>query len=245
MRSTIRPNIHTAYSLHDMEITAFEIVDQDLRLESRTGLIRVGMPCCRVEGAVIFEQVQWEFSYACLMDHVGNAGKFSGEKMPLLELIRRYPQFTFTIADETYGFNMTRYTGTFAAGAEFRDLILEICHEGNMVFPDKRQYAGTKEIILSHDGEALLCRVPAEVADNLDRFCLEFADAWVWHGPENGRFLQPMDDCLVGAVFGAADFIDYLNRWAFPGEDAAILRGLGCFFDQIPAEYGDLPRYNF
>ena len=244
MRS-IRRNIHTAYSLHDMEINACKIAGQNLRLESQTGLIRVGTTCCRVEGSVIFEQVQWDFSDAYLMNHVGNAGKFFGEKMPLTEFIRRYPRFEFTVADETYGFNMTRYTGTFAAGAGFWDLILEICHEGDMVFVDERGYAGTREIILSHDGEALLCRVPAEVADNLDRFCLEFSCDWVWHGPENGRFLHPIGECQVGAVFGAADFIDYLNRWAFPGEDAAIIRGLGCFFDQIPAEYGDLPRFNF
>ena len=85
---------------------------------------------------------------------------------------------------------------------------------------DETEYVGMKEVILSHDSEAMLCLVPAEVADNLDEYCLEF-------------------------MFGTAEFIDYLNRWAFPDFQSKIVRGLGCYDYEIPMEYQKLPRHNF
>ena len=98
---------------------------------------------------------------------------------------------------------------------------------------------------MSHDSEAMLCLVPAEVACNLDAYCLEFGFSWVWNGPENGRFLKRINDDQMGAIFGAAEFIDYLNRWAFPGCGAKIIRGLGCYDYDLPEEYSSLPRHNF
>ena len=47
-----------------------------------------------------------------------------------------------------------------------------------------------KEVILSHDSEATIYLVPDKVADNLDKYCWDFAANWVWHGPENAKFLH-------------------------------------------------------
>ena len=91
-----------------------------------------------------------------------------------------------------------------------------------------------KEVILSHDSEAIIYIVPDEVADNLDKYCWDFAADWVWHG--NGQ---------LGAVFGAPDFIDYLNRWAFPEQNSKLIKRLGCYGYEIPEEYKDYPKYNF
>ena len=114
-----------------------------------------------------------------------------------------------------------------------------------MIFVDETDYTNMRDVILSHDGEVLLCRVPGEVAGNLEQFCLDFASSWVWHGPENGRFLRWIDEEQIGAVFGTTEFIDYLNRWIFPDERSLIVRELGCSMDELPEEYMDLPRYNF
>ena len=244
-RECIRHNIHTAYSLHDMRISGVEVRENELTLRLENGMIRVGSPCCQVDGYVKFEGVQWDFCYVWLMEHMGNNGKFSGEKMFLREFIDRYPGVGVTVMDETYGYNMTKYNGYFLDGEHFYDCILEICHEGDMAFVEETEFTGMAEVILSHDGEALLCQVPAEVAAYLDSYCLDFSANWVWHGPENGRFFHGIDEYAVGAVFGTAEFIDYLNRWAFPGENSEIVRGLGCSYDEIPAEYADYPRFNF
>ena len=245
MRNSVRHNILVNYSLHDMAVTSFEIRDDRMILRSQSGMMRIGQPCRQVDGFVEFEDVRWDFSYVYLLDHVGNTGRFSGEKLLLREFLERYPAFTFSILDETYGFNMTKYTGLFSAGEKFCEMQLEITHEGDMIFVETTEYAGMMDVILSHDGEAILCRVPSEVAQNLDSFCLDFASSWVWHGPENGWFLRSFGEEQVGAIFGTADFIDYLNRWIYPEEDSRIVKGLGCFADELPEAYTHLPRYNF
>jgi len=102
-----------------------------------------------------------------------------------------------------------------------------------------------KEVILSHDSEAKIYIVPDEVADNLDQYCWDFAANWVWNGPENRRFLIDCGDGRLGALFGAPDFIEYLNRWVFPEQQSRLIRGLGCYNYEIPEEYKDYPMYNF
>ena len=56
-------------------------------------------------------------------------------------------------------------------------------------------------------------------------------------------YLQEMFD--AAQVFGAPDFIDYLNKWAFPDYQSKLVKGLGCFGHEIPEEYRNLPKYNF
>ena len=102
-----------------------------------------------------------------------------------------------------------------------------------------------KEVILSHDSEAKIYIVPDEVADNLDKYCWDFAAEWVWHGPEKSRFLHEFSKGQFGVVFGAPDFIDYLNKWAFPEQHSQLIKGLGCYDYEIPEEYKHYPKYNF
>ena len=56
-------------------------------------------------------QVFFGFSYVYLLGVTGNAGTFSGEKLFFRDFVDRFPVFGFSIMEETYGFNMTRYTG--------------------------------------------------------------------------------------------------------------------------------------
>ena len=114
-----------------------------------------------------------------------------------------------------------------------------------MVFVDETKYEGMTEVILSHDSEAVLYSVPAEVAANLSEYCWNFAASWVWNGPENWKFLRQIRSSQYCAVFGAPDFIDYLNRWAFPECESKLVKGLGCYNDEIPEQYRHYPQYNF
>jgi len=102
-----------------------------------------------------------------------------------------------------------------------------------------------KEVILNHDSEAMLYLVPDEVADNLDQYCWDFAADWIWNGPEKEKFLHETGSGLMGAVFGAPDFIDYLNRWAFPDQPSKLVKGLGCYDYEIPEVYQAYPKYHF
>ena len=99
-----------------------------------------------------------------------------------------------------------------------------------MITPKKHlKGSQMKQVILSHDSEAMLYLVPDEIADNLDRYCWDFAADWVWNGPEKERFLHKLKDGNFGVVFGAPDFIDYLNAYLFPDRPSVLLRGLGCY----------------
>lgn len=245
MRETIRHNIRVPYSLHDMNVIAFEVNGNDIIMRTQSGMVKTTKPCRQIEGHVAFHDVQWDFSFVYLLGVTGNTGAFTGEKLFFRDFLQRFPVFGFSIMDEAYGFNMTKYTGYLSAGGSFCECVIEIYHEGDMVFVDETSYDGMAEVILSHDSEAMLYSVPAEVAANLSEYCWDFAANWIWNGPENQKFLRQTRSGQYGAMFGAQDFIDYLNRWVFPEYESRLIKRLGCYDYEIPEEYLHYPRYNF
>ena len=246
MIRTIFDKINPPYSLHDMNVIAFEIDGNTITMRTQSGMIKTANLSSQVDGYVEFHDVDFDFCYAYIYNgFYGNVGTFSGEKMFLKELINNFENAGFSIMDENYGYNRVCYTGFLSKGGTMGECTIEIYHKGDMVFVDETEYTGMKEVILSHDSEATIYLVPAEVAADLDKYCWDFAANWVWHGPENGKFLKHFGDNQLGAFFGAPDFIDYLNKWAFPDYKSKLVRGLGCYDYEIPEEYQRYPRYNF
>ena len=78
------------HSLHDMNVIAFEVNGDDIIMRTQSGMIKTGNPCSQVDGYVEFHDVRWDF-------------------------LDRFPVFGFSIMDETYGFNMTKYNGYLTA----------------------------------------------------------------------------------------------------------------------------------
>ncbi|MBR6708405.1 MAG: hypothetical protein IKL84_01865 [Clostridia bacterium] len=134
MKRTVRDNIHTAYSLHDANVTDFAAMDHTLVLHTQSGMTKVSPSPQQTNGHVEFHAVQWDFSYAYLLAFSGNTGKFTGEKLFLRDFIVRYKSFPFSIVDETYGYNKTKYSGYLLINRQFRECMIEIYHEGDMVF---------------------------------------------------------------------------------------------------------------
>lgn len=134
MKRTIRDNINALYTLHDMNVCEFEILDNDIVMKTQSGIIETASLGKQVEGYVEFYNVQWDFSYVYLLGVTGNVGTFTGEKMFLKDFIDKYKQFGFSVVDETYGYNMTKYCGYLTSGGKFCECIVEIYHEGDMVF---------------------------------------------------------------------------------------------------------------
>ena len=211
MVKTIRDNINPAYSLHDMNVIAFEVEENDIIMKTQSGMIKTTPICTQTDGYVEFHDVRWDFSYVYLLGVTGNVGTFTGEKMFLKEFIDRFPVFGFSIMDETYGYNMTKYSGYLIAQGYHYECVVEIYHEGDMVFVDDMHYEGMKEVVLSADNNVKLYSVPAVVAENLGKYCWDFAAAWVWHGPESGKYLKLHENQYV-AHFNEDHFIEYLNR---------------------------------
>ena len=140
MKKTIRNNINSPYSLHDMNVFAFEVTDNNIVMKTQSGMVETFPPYGQPDGYVEFHNVQWDFSYVYLLGVTGNIGAFSGEKMFLKEFIEKYNQFGFSIMDETYGYNMTKYSGYLLSNRKHCECIIEIYHEGDMVFITEEQF---------------------------------------------------------------------------------------------------------
>jgi len=134
MKKTLRGNIETAYSLHDMNVISFDVAGNDIIMRTQSGMIKVTPPGSQPDGYVEFHNVRWDFSYVYLLGVTGNIGTFTGEKMFLKDFLARYKQFGFSIIDETYGYNMTKYSGYLLSNRQHCECIIEIYHEGDMFF---------------------------------------------------------------------------------------------------------------
>lgn len=134
MKRTIRNNIISPYTLHDMNVCAFDVSDNDIIMKTQSGIVEVASPCRQLDGYVEFHNVQWDFSFVYLLGVTGNVGTFTGEKMFLKDFIEKYKQFGFSIMDETYGYNMTKYNGYLLSNRQHYECVVEIYHEGDMVF---------------------------------------------------------------------------------------------------------------
>lgn len=137
MKRTVRQNSKAAYSLHDMQVRAFEVCQDRLTMQLATGMIKTGEPGGQPDGHVEFHQVCWDFSYAYLLQYkglAGNVGPFRGEKLFLRDFLRRFPAPAFMILDETYGYDQTKYSGFLDTDQGIRECMLEICHQGDMIF---------------------------------------------------------------------------------------------------------------
>lgn len=134
MKRTIRENIHAAYSLHDMNVIAFEVSGNDIIMRTQSGMVKTTPPYGQPDGYVEFHNVQWDFSYVYLLDFTGNVGTFTGEKMFLRDFISKFVPLGFSIMDETYGYNTTKYSGYLTANRHHYECVIEIYHEGDMVF---------------------------------------------------------------------------------------------------------------
>ena len=134
MKRTVRGNIDAGYSLHDMNVIAFDISDNDIVMRTQSGMVETVPPYRQLNGVVEFHGVQWDFSYIYLLGVTGNIGTFTGEKMYLKDFISKVTSFGFSVMDETYGYNMTKYSGYIMFDRRHYECIIEIYHEGDMVF---------------------------------------------------------------------------------------------------------------
>ena len=134
MIKTIRNNINTAYSLHDMNVISFDVNDNDIIMKTQSGMVKTTPPLCQPDGYVEFHNVRWDFSYVYLLGFTGNIGTFTGKKMFLKDFIAKVNPFGFTVMDETYGYNKTKYDGYLIFNGKHHECIIEIYHEGDMVF---------------------------------------------------------------------------------------------------------------
>ena len=117
-----------------MNVISFEVTDNDIVMRMQSGMVETTTPYRQLDGYIEFHNVKWDFSYVYLLGVTGNVGTFNGEKMFLKDFIEKYKQFGFSVMDETYGYNQTKYNGYLMANRQHWECVVEIYHEGEMVF---------------------------------------------------------------------------------------------------------------
>lgn len=100
-----------------------------------------------------------------------------------------------------------------------------------------------KQVILSADSESMVYSVPDDVADNLEKYCLEFCNNWLRKSPDAKKYR--IRECVVS--YTEEDFIDYLNQYVYPHEKSVPIKNLGWtdFGKNLPEEYKGCPYFNF
>ena len=102
-----------------------------------------------------------------------------------------------------------------------------------------------KNVLLSADSEISVFAVPDEVADNLEKYCLEFCSDWLHKSPDAEKYRVQIGD-IIGVCFNEKDFIDYLNQYVCD-EQSVLITTLTNVYDEdgLPKEYIGLPYFNF
>ncbi|MBQ2955036.1 MAG: hypothetical protein IJE08_01095 [Clostridia bacterium] len=137
MKRTIREKINAAYSLHDLDITSMEMSGGNLIVRTDSGLIRLSDTKRQVDGYVEFNQVDWGYCYIYLFDFTGNVGPFGGEKKYLISFLDERKGMSFSVMDEVFGHNQTKFFGHLLTNGKRLECIIEIYHEGDMVFVEE------------------------------------------------------------------------------------------------------------
>ena len=101
---------------------------------------------------------------------------------------------------------------------------------------------GLKEVIISADGDSIVYLVPDVVANDLSKYCIYFCDKWIKTSPNAKKY-----KIKGGYCYNEADFIEYLNEYAFPEEKSVFVKNLGWteLGKNLPAEYKKHPYFNF
>lgn len=139
MQKTICENVHRPYSLHDMNVIAFEVEGDTITMRTQSGMIKTEGLSSQVDGYVIFERVRWDYSYVYLLDFTGNIGTFTGEKMFLRDFINTFQNAGFSVMDETFGYNQSRFSGYLSMNRMVKECSIEIYHEGDMIYVEEEK----------------------------------------------------------------------------------------------------------
>ncbi len=98
-----------------------------------------------------------------------------------------------------------------------------------------------QNIILSADGDVKVFSVPDAVAENLEKYCIDFCDKWLWNSPDAEKYRTKH-----GVCYDEEDFIEYLNKYIFPHEQSMLIKNLGAvLYKNLPDEYKLLPHFFF
>lgn len=238
------------YSLHDSRICGMELNGDTLLLKFETGFMKKGSIIEQVDGNIEITKLDLDFCNVYLMEYsdvlCGNEGHFKGEKTSLVKFIGRTDIY-MDVMEETYGDNQLKLSGYLSTKDSCQECLIVLYYSGDVWYQVYKKDTGMAKIILSADNDRSLYSVPAEVAGQIEDFCMEFG-RWMHNSPHAGRYREQFEEngMLYTCVrYNEADFIEYLNCYAFPDQPSVLLEWVCKFDDEIPQKYEGIPSFNF
>lgn len=137
MKETIlQKNIKIPYSLHDRRIDKIEIIEKNIKLNFECGFTETSEPYNQVEGAIIIENVDFDFGNIYLLSNNGSYGNFTGKKMDIRNFLKEYKNYYLEVVDELYGYNTVQYSGylTLPKKVDLIEYSMSFYYTGNLVY---------------------------------------------------------------------------------------------------------------
>lgn len=103
-----------------------------------------------------------------------------------------------------------------------------------------------KNIILSADCYLTVYSVPAEIADNLRKYCLDFRNDWLPNSPDAKKYRRNAENGKISLCYDETDFIKYLNKYVCKNKVKRVekLKNVYSVYE-LPEKYKNLPYFNF
>ena len=92
MKITTRKVAKADYSTHDMSVANYNIAGDNLEIKFNPGLIKITPPCDIVDGHIEIESVDWDCSYAYVINLESRDWDFTGKKYRLDDFIEKCKQ---------------------------------------------------------------------------------------------------------------------------------------------------------
>lgn len=121
------------YSLHDMPVR-FAAKGDTLTLATEYGMTRTDGSGMTDSGSIELSGLDWDFCWAYILSETGRSGNFTGEKLPLADLLHRYPDLRLEVIDEHFGYNSLRLCGYAGVDGVLRELAVEIYYAGALTY---------------------------------------------------------------------------------------------------------------
>lgn len=134
MKITTRKPAKADYSTHDMSVANYNIAGNNLEIKFNPGLIKITPPCDIVDGYVELESVDWDCSYAYVINMESRDWDFTGKKYRLDDFIEKFNGRKFNILDECHGTNIIKLSGYLSEGDKINECIVEVVYMGNLKY---------------------------------------------------------------------------------------------------------------
>lgn len=134
MKITTRKSLKASYSTHDMSVANYNVTGDNLEIKFNPGLIKITPPCDIVDGYVELENVDWDCSYAYIINLESRDWDFTGKKYRLDDFIEKFNGRKFNILDECHGTNILKLSGYLSEGDKVNECMVEVVYMGELKY---------------------------------------------------------------------------------------------------------------